>query len=361
MDASENTNHMLPTISVLISSYNYERYIGGAIESVLKQSYRPKEVILIDDKSTDGSVDILEQFVKQDPIVRLIKNEANMGINNVLARFLSIASGDYIFSLGADDIILPGFFEKSMKLLSHYPEAGLCSTLSYKIDEKGRNIGFFVTPIISTKACFIPQEKAFSIVKKTGGWVPGNAVIYRRKALDDIGGFNPELGPASDAVAAIIIACKYGACFIPEALSCMRVLPDSYSARHNESLEGKKDIRKAFDKLHSTHDVYKKIVTREGLKQNDAMYSYMINTLTLSKLQDKEIHFLKEQMVPKGFLDQILFLCILSLIRVKKTIYHLYAFVHSERRIYPVIYNKLFRSLHFRMLYFIARIRRKLG
>lgn len=361
MDKSENTNCMLPTLSVLISSYNYERYIGGSIESVLKQSYRPKEVILVDDKSTDGSVDILEQFVKQDPIVRLIKNEKNIGIINVLAQFLSIASGDYIFSLGADDRILPGFFEKSMKLLARYPEAGLCSTLSYKIDEKDKNMGFFITPIVSTKEYFIPTEKAVSIVKKIGGWVPGNAVIFKRKALDSVGGFKPELGPACDAVAAIIIACKYGACFIPEALSCMRVLPDSYSARHNEDPEGKKELRKAFDKLHATNDVYKKIVTSEGLKQNDAMYSYMINTLGLSNLQNEKIGFLKEHMLPKRFLEKVLYILIKIIAKVEKLIYHLYAFAHSERKIYPVIYNRLFRSLRFRMLYFIAGIRRKLG
>lgn len=359
MGESKSSNALLPALSVLVNNYNYARFIGEALEAILNQSYRPKEVIVVDDASTDNSVEIVQQFVNRDPIVRLIKNEVNMGCFYGMNKFLSMASGEYVYMAGSDDRILPGFFEKSVKLLARYPNAGLCSTLSYKIDEKGRNMGFLITPIVYTRECFISPEKAISIAKKIGGWVPGQSVIYKPKALNAVGGFKPELNAANDAVAVVMIACKYGVCFIPEALVCIRDLPNSYSARIHNDLDGLKDVYKSLREL-SVSGPLKELVTQESTKQTDAVFSYIINTLTLSQLQDKEIDFIKEQMPPKRFLEKVLYVLIKLIVKFGKTIYHLYAFAHSERKIHPVIYNRLFRSLHFRMLYFIARIRRKL-
>ena len=117
MGESKNSNTLLPTLSVLVNNYNYARFIGEALEAILNQSYRPSEVIVVDDASIDNSVEIIQQFVKRDPIVHLIKNEKNMGIFYNLNKFFSIASGEYVYLAGSDDRILPGFFEKSMKLL----------------------------------------------------------------------------------------------------------------------------------------------------------------------------------------------------------------------------------------------------
>lgn len=187
-----------------------------------------------------------------------------------------------------------------------------------------------------------------------GAW---NAVIYKRKALDSVGGFKPELCAASDAVAALLIACKYGACFIPEALSCMRVLPTSYSMRGNKDIDGLKDVYKSLREL-SISGPLKELATPENTKQTNAVLSYIINTLTLSQLQDKELDFLKENMPPKNFLGKVMFLLIKMGIKSQKILYNLYVFKHSKRRIWPVVYNNLFRTLHFHILYFISKMRR---
>ena len=139
----------------------------------------------------------------------------------------------------------------------------------------------------------------------------------------------------------------------------MRVLSTSYSMRGNKDIDGLKDVYKSLREL-SISGPLKELATPENTKQTNAVLSYIINTLTLSQLQDKEIEFLKENMPPRRLLEKVLYVLVKFIAKVEKTIYHLYAFAHSERKIYPVIYNKLFRSLHFRMLYFIAGIRRKL-
>lgn len=80
MGKAKDHNSSLPTLSVLIANYNYARFISDAFESVFKQSYKPLAIVVIDNASTDNSIEVVEQFIKRDPTIRLIVNERNMGI-----------------------------------------------------------------------------------------------------------------------------------------------------------------------------------------------------------------------------------------------------------------------------------------
>ena len=87
MGESKSSNTLLPTLSVLVNNYNYARFIGEALEAILNQSYRPSEVIVVDDASIDNSVEIIHQFVKRDPIVHLVKNEKTWVFFIILTSF----------------------------------------------------------------------------------------------------------------------------------------------------------------------------------------------------------------------------------------------------------------------------------
>src|SRR4051812_21669960 len=115
------------SLSVVMPNYNHSHYIGEALEAILGQTFRPMEVIVVDDASTDNSVEVIEQFVRRDSAVRLLRNEQNSGPVPTVNLGLKQASGDYVYTMAADDKILPTFFEKSMNLLAQYPQAGLCS------------------------------------------------------------------------------------------------------------------------------------------------------------------------------------------------------------------------------------------
>lgn len=356
MDKSKNLNTSLPTLSVLIVNYNDAGFISETLESVLSQSYKPKEIIVIDNASTDNSAEIIQQFGKHESNIRFIKNAKNMGILYCYDQFLGVASGEYFQVIGAHDKLLPGFFEKSMKLLARYPEAGVCSTLAYLIDEKGKNKGFFVTPIVSTKECFIKPETAMSIVNKIDGYIPGHTAICKRTAFETIGGLIPEMHAAADAFALKVIVCKYGACFIPEALVCIRTFPNSYSKRISKDLNCNKEIWQTMEPLLTT--TYKEYFTQGHIEYSRDMFSYIINSFTLYNLQNKEVDYIREHVPPKKILEKVLYLLIKMGIKSQKILYNLYVFKHSKRRICPVIYNRLFRSLHFHVLYFISKMRR---
>src|SRR5262249_45368978 len=173
----------LPTLSVLIPNYNHARYLTGVLTEVLAQSYRPVEVVVMDDGSRDNSVEVVEEFVRRHPLVRLIRNERNLGVVPCINRLMRLAVGDYLYFLAADDNVRPGFFEKSIRLLAEYPQAGICSTLTVRITEAGEIDGICPTPVISDRPCYVSPAEARKLLCRIGFWVPGNATIYRRDAL----------------------------------------------------------------------------------------------------------------------------------------------------------------------------------
>lgn len=218
------------TLSVIVCNYNHAHFLPEALQAILDQSCRPLEVIVIDDASTDNSVEVIEAFVRKDPIVRLYRNEHNQGSFVSANRGLHLATGDYVYWGAADDRVLPGFFAKSMDMLACYPQAGLCSALLQLIDEEGVDKGWVRTPVISRQAVFLSPEKVQSNLMRHGFWFTGQTVICQREfLLADTGGFTPELCHYADHFVDMVAALKHGACFIPEVLATWRVMDSGYA------------------------------------------------------------------------------------------------------------------------------------
>mgnify|MGYP002367136581 CR=1 FL=1 len=97
---------MTPCVSIIIASYNKEKYIGETINSVIKQTYTEWELIIIDDFSTDQSVDVISGFLT-DARITLIKNDRNRGANHSRNSGIKTARGKYVLFLDADDILAP--------------------------------------------------------------------------------------------------------------------------------------------------------------------------------------------------------------------------------------------------------------
>ena len=216
------------TLSVVMANYNKERYIAEAIESVLEQSLKPDEFIIIDDVSTDNSVEIIKNYAKKNSIIKFIRNNENKGLYYTLNFCLREASKDYIAFPGSDDKFLPGCFEKLMNMLSQFPHAGLCTAHEALIDEYGKEIGMQNRPQISKKPCYLSPKKVQSILERKGVFINSTACIVKRKAIIEIGEIREGIG---DLLPLTAIASRYGACYIPEKLACWRVMETSYSQK----------------------------------------------------------------------------------------------------------------------------------
>ena len=218
-----------PTLTVFLPNYNHARFLPQALENLEKQSYQPLEIIIVDDASTDNSVEIMEEFARKHSHVRFIKNDINRGVAENANMALEMSKGTFFCGVAADDRTKADYFEKSIGLLAEHPDAGFCSSLSYMIDEKGNQLGIYPTPVVSDKSCYLTPQEVLKTLRLSGPWFMANTTIWRRAALVDVGLFQPELGPFYDGFMAQVLALRHGACYIPEPLCDFRIIAGQQS------------------------------------------------------------------------------------------------------------------------------------
>lgn len=110
-------------ISIVTASYNYEQYIVETIQSVINQTYTDWELIVVDDCSTDNSVEVIKSF--NDERIKLFVNEKNLGLKGTIEKGIEEAKGDWVVFLESDDMITPDYLEKKVEIAQKYPEVNL--------------------------------------------------------------------------------------------------------------------------------------------------------------------------------------------------------------------------------------------
>lgn len=131
-------------ISVVMPAYNCERYLDPAVESVLAQSYGAWELLLLDDCSTDGTWERIQELSQRDPRIRAVQNQRNLGVGATRNLGVSLAQGDWIAFLDSDDLWRPDKLEKQLALLRDEPQARLLFTASGFITEEGEPLSYIL-------------------------------------------------------------------------------------------------------------------------------------------------------------------------------------------------------------------------
>jgi glycosyltransferase involved in cell wall biosynthesis len=126
-------------ISVILPVYNAELYIEEAVNSILSQTFTDFELIIIDDGSTDSSLELLSKLAALDARIRLVSRE-NKGLIATLNEAISLAKSDYIARMDADDIALPTRLAKQLEFLQSNPKVAVLGTCYRYIDVQG-NVG----------------------------------------------------------------------------------------------------------------------------------------------------------------------------------------------------------------------------
>ncbi|MEM6700077.1 MAG: glycosyltransferase, partial [Bacteroidota bacterium] len=135
----------MPLISVLTPAYNREKYIGEAIESVQAQAIEDWEMLIIDDGSTDKTIEIVKAYQSEDQRIILLQNPENLGISATRNHGLQHIKGKYIAMLDSDDVFLPNKFQKQIDFLEAHPEIGVLGAWAKLIGFEGHQ--------------FAPEEK----------------------------------------------------------------------------------------------------------------------------------------------------------------------------------------------------------
>ena len=286
------------TLSVVMCNYNHGHYIQEALQAILSQSFSPLEVIVIDDGSTDNSVRIIESIAKENPTVKFYKNVENMGPWQSSNKGAKIATGEYIYFCAADDRVCPGFFEKSVKILNQNPQAGLSSGLLKIIGKDGNDQMWAKTPVISSTECFLSPDQVRKTLLKHGFWFTGHTAIFRREYLvkdKDTDVWDPELYQFADHIVTMIVATKYGACFIPEILATWRsyVGISGYADTHFLSEEAK--TISALDKIVQIMNSkeYTLFFPDDLVKAYISKCMHAVQSMRLKKMHNEMIDYLK--------------------------------------------------------------------
>ncbi|WGV27603.1 glycosyltransferase family 2 protein [Halotia branconii] len=169
-----------PVVSIIIGNYNYERFVGQAIDSVLKQTYQNIEVIVVDDGSKDKSREVISQY--GDLIVPIFKENGGQP-SNYNAGFAQ-STGEIICFLDSDDMFVPDKIEKVVKTFKSSEEIGWCFHSMQLIDEDNNTLPITNTPNYVTRECdFRPLISAGRIPPHIP---PCSGLCFRRSLLDKI-------------------------------------------------------------------------------------------------------------------------------------------------------------------------------
>lgn len=199
---------MTTKISVIMSVYNDEKYLEGAISSILNQTYQDFEFIICNDCSTDGSEAIILSFLEKDKRIVYFKNEKNSGLAASLNRCLERATGEYIARMDSDDFSLPDRFEKQVRFLDENPWCAVLGGQMAYMNGEG---------IVYTESALRTDISRSDVIKRVS--VAHPTVMARRAVVKEAGGYS--VGPLTRRAEDYDLWCK-----IAEKGYCLHNLPD---------------------------------------------------------------------------------------------------------------------------------------
>lgn len=290
-------------LSVVMPNYNHGRFLMQAVKEVLSQSVSPYEIIIIDDGSTDDSLKVIERIVRENPNANLkcLRSDQNQGVIYSANRGLREASGQYIYFAAVDDTVFPGHFEDSMRLLAKYPHAGLCSSMMKTIYADGKSIRMPLR-IPSPIECYLNPLECLRLLCKYDSWMGGNSCIYRRDVVLECGGFLPELGATCDIFLGMVVALKYGACFIPKQLVGFRLMPGGYSANF-------RDLKVYSYTANLMKTTYADLFPVEYANSWERRMIYRDGISAIKKLYTRQITMMEDVISQKKAVDKFFFFC----------------------------------------------------
>jgi glycosyltransferase involved in cell wall biosynthesis len=249
-------------------NYNDARFLAEALEAVLAQDHGSFELLVVDDGSTDESLSIMQGYAGRDPRIRVFAFDQNCGYFAAAGRALAVARGEFLYLASANDRVLPGFFGKTIRLLSQHPAAGFCWTDPSHFFESGGSVYRRKTGLTEEPAYLSPKDlvRLYETGRLSAPFHAAPAMI-RRAAFDSVGGYHPELRWYSDFFMVLVLAFRGGMCYLPEALTSTRVQSASYSSGAGDETARNDVLTRMLDLLLS--DAYRDIAPR--VKQSGAL------------------------------------------------------------------------------------------
>jgi glycosyltransferase involved in cell wall biosynthesis len=250
-------NEQLPLVTVITPAYNRESLLEETISSVLSQDYPNLEFIVLDDGSTDNTLQVIKKYHDK---IRWETHE-NMGETNTVNKGFSMANGEIIGIVNSDDPLLPGAIRKMVELIISKPELAVVYPDWNMIDCKGKVIQNIKTYEYSSSSDMIRRHYC----------LPGPGAFFRREVIEKLKGRDPQFRYVAD-LDFWFRACLLGPFErVPETLATFRVHPDSATLSHQGIVMAEEHIR-LIEKVYSLHGLPDEVVKVKKEAYSSAYY-----------------------------------------------------------------------------------------
>jgi glycosyltransferase involved in cell wall biosynthesis len=208
-------NPDLPLVSIVTPSFNQADYLEETILSVLEQDYENLEYIVVDGGSTDGSIEIIQQYASQ---ITSWVSETDMGQTDAINKGFSIASGDIFAWLNSDDTYRPGAILEAVNFLREHPEVGMMYGRAYYVDEQGSPVARYPAGLTSYQG-----------LRRGVTTIPQQTMFFRSTLWEMVGPLDPSFFYAMDYDLWVRIASVTHLAFHPVLMANFRLHGDSKS------------------------------------------------------------------------------------------------------------------------------------
>lgn len=285
-----------PLVSVLMTSYNREKFIGEAIESVLNSTYKNFELIIVDDASDDKTVEIAKSLESKDKRIRVYVNKENISQFPNRNKAAEYAKGKYLKYLDSDDKIFDWGLEYCVALMEKYPEAGM------GIFKAQNNVN---EPFLESEAAINKHFFQHNFLN-----IGPSGIIVKKEAFEKIGRYNPNYGVPSDMYFNIKMVSNFPVVILKDQF---------FFYREHKGQE----IKNKYSYLLNTYPYIRDILQ---LPELPLSYNKRVNLLTAAKRS-----FLKE--------------CVRNILNTGKIKPAYNAFIHSEMDLKDVVSGIINKAL----------------
>ena len=251
-----------PRVSIVIAVYNREKYLGIAVDSVLRQTCQDWELIISDDGSIDGTLDMAHNFALYDDRIRVLTAEHQGAVYALIAGF-NAARGEFVCQVDSDDLIEPPALELTIKALDDDIECGMVYTNYIDIDANGQKQrpGY---------RCGIP----YSMERLLTDFMTFHFRLIRKSIYDKIGGFNTQFNNIEDYDLCLRLSEVTNIKKINEYLYLYRFHPDSTKVTMNQ-----------LERIHLCTETITQALKRRGRGDTHKVYVLLNPTFSIQSLK----------------------------------------------------------------------------
>jgi glycosyltransferase involved in cell wall biosynthesis len=218
-----------PLVSVVLPVHNGERYLAQAIESALRQSVDPLELIVVDDASSDRSGEIVRGYGDRLVYHPVTKQASSIATTNV---GLSLARGRYVCILHQDDYFLPGKLARQIELMDAHPNIGLSYSAEWLVGPAGEPLAPLRSPL--RRGDYVVGGHVELWHLGVQNYLNYCNVVMRRSALEAVRGFDDPLWVSADWAVWLRLARRFQVGYIDDVLVCYRVHPEAQTLARTE-------------------------------------------------------------------------------------------------------------------------------